>query len=373
MGQKIYVTLEEIENIIYLSDYQKAFLVTGKNSFAASGAKERLKNILNERTMRFYDFSPNPKLEDVLKGIELYNEFLPDIIISIGGGSVIDMAKLIKGLSSEQNIERAIKENRLEYRPNTELIAVATTSGSGSESTPFAAVYANGTKYSLQHPSLLPEKIVLDPSLTVSMSPRLTAITGMDALSQAIESYWSVNSNGESKEYARRAIPLILGNLKKAVNEPNPYNRKAMLYGANLAGKAIAIAKTTACHSISYPITSNFYIPHGHAVALTLAEVLKYNAELAVEDCIDSRGLKYVKQTMREIIDVLGTNSVEGAKEKITFLMESINLETTLGKLGLDSDAVVNVVKQGFNPQRMKNNPRLMNEENLREIIQKIK
>lgn len=358
MSQKVYKTLEEFQKKIISEGYSDVFLVTGKNSFYQSGVYGMISS-----AKRFYDFSSNPKIEDVIKGIEVFNSVSPspELIVAIGGGSVIDMAKLIKGLCQEKNPEKAIRENHLENITDRRMIAIPTTAGSGSESTPFAVVYVKGKKYSLQHEKLLPDEIVLDYTLTRSMSPRLTAVTGMDALSQAVESYWSINSNEKSKQYSREAMDLILDNLNAAVNHPTDESRKGMLLGANLSGRAIAIAKTTACHSISYPITSNFGIPHGHAVALTLGEILEYNSQLD-KDCNDSRGIDYVKKTISEL---------PVTKDLIHGLMKDIGLETKLSQLGIyDLDLII---EEGFNRQRMKNNPRELTKKNLREILERIK
>jgi len=363
MQQKIYNTLEEAQEAF---TSKNIFLVTGKKSFESSGARERLS--LGNYTY-FNDFSPNPKLEDAIKGIELYRKSNPDLILAVGGGSVIDMAKLIKGLASEADIKNSITTNRI-TGSNVPLISIPTTSGSGSESTPFAVVYINGFKYSLQHDTLLPNEVVLDPSLTYSLPREQTAATGMDALSQSIEAFWSVNSTTESKQHSRVAIPLILDNLEQAVNNPTNSNREAMMKASNLAGRAIVIAKTTACHSISYPITSHFGVPHGHAAALTLGEVLVYNSLVSESDCIDSRGITYVQNTMQELFSLLKVQNAPDGNKRITDLMQSIGLETQLSKLANHPEIII---KEGFNPQRMKNNPRKIEENDLRKILDKLK
>ena len=369
MNQTTYSRLEAGLNYILNEKFKKIFLISGKNSFKDSGARDRLKNILFKNITHFYDFSPNPKIEDVTKGIKVFNSANPELILAIGGGTTLDMAKLIKGLANSKNPKYDTSTNRINPK-TTKIIAVPTTAGSGSESTPFAVVYINGTKYSLENESLLPNGIILDHTLTQSLTPKQTAISGMDAFSQAIESYWSVNSTDESKRYAKQSILLILDNLKEAVNNPNKNNRTKMLLAANLAGKAIAISKTTACHSISYPITSRFNVPHGHAVALTLGEVFEYNSQVQEEDYVDKRGPEYVRKTMSELMSSLKVSSPQEAKEKIKKLMQDIDLETKLSVLGIDIGIVI---KEGFNIERMKNNPRRINEESLRRLLKNIK
>jgi alcohol dehydrogenase len=371
-SQILYNRLEDLDSYISKRENTSIFLVRGKSSFTTSGAEEKLEKILsNTDVTHFYGFSPNPKLEDAVKGIELYKQTNPNLILAIGGGSSIDMAKLIKGLSNQDFPRESILQNKISGS-NIPLIAAPTTSGSGSESTPFAVVYIDGTKYSLFHETLLPNQIVLDPTLTHSLSNKLTAVTGLDALAQAIESYWSVNSTTESQGYSKLAINNILPNIENTVNDPNPINRQAMMLGSNYAGKAIGIAKTTSCHSISYPITFYYGIPHGHAVALTLGDILEYNSNLSESDCMDVRGIDYTKGTMQELNNILGVDSATEAKDKIKSLVKSIGLETRFSDLGISDLDMQDILEKSFNPQRMKNNPRLIREGDLRNILEQI-
>jgi len=196
----------------------------------------------------------------------------------------------------------------------------------------------------------------------------------MDALSQGIESYWNINSTEESKDYARKAIKLVMDNLIKAVHNPDKKSRYNMAIAANYAGKAINITKTTACHAISYPITSYFNVPHGHAVALTLHSMIVFNSEVSEYDVQDSRGYGYVKKIMNELISIIGTSSFIKAKEQINDLIKNIGLETRLADLGIKTQKDIEIIiKNGFNPDRVKNNPRLLTEIQLRNILEDIR
>ena len=142
-----------------------------------------------------------------------------------------------------------------------------------------------------------------------------------------------------------------------------------MLRAANLAGKAIDITLTTACHAVAYPFTSYFGIPHGHAAALTLGSMLVYNSQVSEKDCLDKRGPDYVRKTIQEITKILGCKTAEEAKEKIEQLMVNVGMKTKLSELGLKENDLDIIVKNGFNPERVKNNPRLLTEQNLRNIL----
>lgn len=355
--------LDKIKVIISKLRSRKIFLVTGGNSYKSSGAKQRTEKLLNGLDITiFCDFEVNPKLEDIKKGIEVFKRSKPDLVIAIGGGSVIDVAKAINSLSANHgNPVDYIKGNLKIDKPGKTLIAIPTTSGSGSEATHFAVVYVGKTKYSLAHEYILPQYSIIDPHLTTNLSSKLTATSGMDALAQAIEAYWSINSTPLSKRYSKQAINLATKFLEPAVNNPTSESRIAMSKAAHLAGKSINIAKTTACHAISYPITTYFGIPHGHAVSLTLSSMLKYNADVTKADVNDKRGVAYVKRTVK---------GINLTSEDINKLIKSIGLETRLSELNINSEQDLDlIIKNGFNPDRVKNNPRLLTRELLRQIL----
>jgi len=353
----------------------KIFLVFGKGAYEKSGAEAIISQLLaGIDVFQFSDFEENPKIEDIRKGIEQFRFFKPDLVLACGGGSSLDMAKSINALAVQEGdpLDFVLKKKEFVHSPKP-LVAVPTTAGTGAEATHFAVVYAGKTKYSLTHPFILPKYSIVDPQFTFSLPAKITASTGMDALAQAIESFWSNKSTEESKGYAKEAISLILPNLAAAVNVPTPEARSAMSKGAHLAGKAINISFTTACHAISYPITSYFGVPHGHAVALTLPYMILFNSEVDEDTANDGRGLEYVKNMMQEFLGLLEVKDGREAKERIETLMEDIHLETKLSRLGIHTEQdMERIVENGFNPERVKNNPRLLTEENLRFILKAI-
>ncbi|MDP3733895.1 MAG: phosphonoacetaldehyde reductase [Nanoarchaeota archaeon] len=369
-----------LENILTVNENPfNIFLVTG-NFFYQSSLKDTLEPLLASYDVtHFNDFSANPQLDDVRKGISLFKEKECDLVLAIGGGSTLDIAKSINILTaqiygSSDKVTRYITKELSLKKPGKPFIAVPTTAGTGSEATHFAVVYIDKKKYSLAHPEwMLPDYVVLDPSLTYNLPAKITASTGMDALCQAIESYWSVYSTEESQQYAGEAIPLIWKNLPVAVNNPTPLARESMMKAANLAGKAINISKTTACHAISYPFTSYFNVPHGHAVALTLGEMFVYNAGVNDDDCLDGRGLAHTQKTMQELMAMAGVTSPDDFNHQWCALMDTIGLERRLHKLGLTTEEDIDlIVKNGFNPERVRNNLRVLTERELKKILYRI-
>jgi len=377
--QKEYIGFDGINSIeseLNAFNAQKIFLVMEKVSFTASGAKKYIDSITSRYEIEtFSEFEQNPKLEDLLRGIEIFDKFHPDAVIAIGGGSVIDMAKMVNFFASNKiDPTEYIKSGEDNVVQDMPLIAVPTTSGTGSEATHFAVLYIDRVKYSIAEKVILPDVVIVDPALTRSLPPKITAATGMDALCQAIESYWCVNSTDESKSYAKQAMQLAIKNLERAVNSPDKKSRDAMAKSAHLAGKAINITKTTAPHAVSYPITSYFGVPHGHAVALTLPQFLVYNSQVTDEDVLDKRGVSYVRKNIEEITEILGYDSPENAANALNKLMGRIGLQTCLADLNIKTNHDLNIiVENGFNPQRVKNNPRIVTEQGLREILNYIK
>jgi len=377
--QKEYIgagSIGALESILAEYSAKKVFLVTGHRAYTLSGVKKELDRILAGcQVQRFSDFTCNPKIEDVNRGVEIFKKILPDIVIAGGGGSVIDMAKLIRffavnKLKPSEYSSLCEKKVRLP-KP---LVAIATTAGSGSEATHFAVVYVGHKKCSVAHEYILPDAAIVDSNFVMSLPAEITAAAGMDALSQAVESYWSVKSNNLSKEYAEQAIEIIMANLEAAVNKPAQSVCAAMAKAAHLAGKAINITKTTAAHAVSYPITSYFDVAHGQAVGLILPVLFQYNADVCEDDTLDPRGAAYVRDTLNRIAMLLGANDAGKAKEKLEHLMMNIGLKTRLNQLGVVSDDDVEIIiKNGFEPERVKNNPRKLTEDGLREMLQGIR
>lgn len=252
--------LVRVADIVRELGAHKVFLVAGKRSFAASGAEELLAPLLSGLMVtRFDEMGALPTQSDVERGIELYRAADPDVVLAVGGGHVMDIAKAV-------NFQTGRKP----------LIAVPTTAGSGAEATPFAVVYVDGVKTSLEDPMVLPTYAIVDPRLGASVSREVSRASGLDALCQAIESLWARGATDESRAYATEALGLVWPNIMKAV-EGDADARATLMEGAHLAGKAIAISKTTACHALSYGLTARFGVPHGLAVAYTMPALIRHN------------------------------------------------------------------------------------------------
>ena len=308
----------------------------------------------------FSEFSSNPKYEELVNGINCFNTNKCNYIVSFGGGSAIDVAKCIKLYAPIPNGDNYLKENK-----NYNLIphlCVPTTAGTGSESTRFAVIYKDGIKNSITHDSIIPNNVILNYQLLKSLPDYQKKSTMLDALCQAIESYWSVNSTEESKKYAKAAINLILKNMFKYLdNDENAM--KNIMKASNLAGKAINISQTTAAHAMSYKITSLYGTSHGHAVALCLPYIWEYMIN-NLDRCIDPRGENYIVKVMQELS---ATFECDNVKEAITKFKNIIN-RLNLANPKIDSDSELDVLTDSVNQERLKNNPIKLEKENIEEI-----
>ncbi|MFX1375593.1 MAG: phosphonoacetaldehyde reductase [Promethearchaeota archaeon] len=370
-------SIQNLHTILRENNYTNVFYITG-NSLLEQNNIDKIRQIIEKDCNFFHynDIKPTPTVEGVNHALDFYKKGNYDLIIAMGGGSVLDIGKSVSVFSTNQGkVEDFLLKKRSLKNKGTPLILIPTTAGTGSEATHFAVIFSNKTKYSLADTKFIHANYaIVDPELTYTLPKKVTAYTGMDALSQAIESYWNINSTEESKEYARKAIKIIMNNLLKAVHDPDKKSRYNMAIAANYAGKAINITKTTACHAISYPITSYFDVPHGQAVALTLPSMILFNSQVNDDDVLDTRGCSYVKGIMMELIALIGTSTFNEAKEKIKEIIINIELETNLSNLGIKSQEEIEIlIKNGFNPERVKNNPRLLTETQLRQILEEIR
>ena len=362
-------SLERLADLVDRYAPTRVVVVSGARSYQLSGAAQRIARCLPGIAVHeFVRPGELPTLDDVRAGAELLQNARPELIIAVGGGGVIDLAKAMRTTFSVhldgdgKRIDVLAGETA---RPP--LVAIPTTAGTGAEVTQFAVVYIDGVKHSIDHPAVLPDDAIVDPSLTATLSPRVTASTGMDALAQSIESIWSVHSTDRSRRHASRAVRLALDNLEAAVVAPTRRPREAMAMAAHLSGLAINQTRTTACHAVSYPMTAHFGVPHGHAVALTLPAMLVFNAQVEQRDVNDPGGIEAVREKVNLVLELLGVDTPEAGCDRLRQLMERISLETSLAQLGIvDLDVIL---AEGFDPERAGNNPRRLSADSLRAML----
>jgi len=318
---------------------KRIFLVRGNASYSACGAEVALSPIFNELGIEvdeYKEFSTNPKIEEAQMGIELFFKCEADCIIAVGGGSVMDMAKLIRHYAAEQ-------------RKSATLLALPTTAGTGAEATHFAVVYIDGKKQSIEADDILPDMAFVYPPFTYGNNAYLTACTGFDALAQAIEAFWNKNATEESDQYALKAIGYLHKQLPQCVENPTTELRDDLAIGAYWAGRAINITKTTAPHAFSYAFTSKCGYPHGHAVALTFPFFAELNMQGNPKREILCKALKISMDYSLKDYFVKYTSQID------------------LGYHGVGENNLVDILHE-VNLQRLKNNPVIINNNEIDEI-----
>ena len=355
----------ELDNWINDQKTRKIFLVCDDSIRYQEGLNKHLEELQNigVEIIRFSDFKPNPLYESVVKGVELFNEIACDTIMAVGGGSAMDVAKCIKLYSNMEHTREYLEQ---EIIPNEmPFLAMPTTAGTGSESTKYAVIYYEGVKQSITHESCIPEIVLLDSDCLRTLPIYQKKTTMMDALCHAIESYWSVNSTDESKEYSREAIKGVLRNMDGYLANIDEGN-SGMLMAAHIAGKAINITQTTAGHAMCYKITSLFGCSHGHAAILCDRVLLPWMLE-NTDKCIDPRGRQYLKETLKEITDLIAKESKYNGTEGLQSIFEK--LELSIPKA---SEEQFEDLKTSVNPVRLKNHPIELDEETINYLYHQI-
>ena len=362
--QSLATTLEEFGDPV--------LVVTGGRSFASSGAEEQIVPQLAPRRWNRYVVPTRlPDFAMANDGIETLQGSVPGVILAVGGGAVIDTAKLI-ALAINNRSAEGEEDPTSPLVDAVDLVAIPTTSGSGSERTPFAVAYRGSTKLSISHPSMRPVCAIVDPTLTYSMSPELTASSGLDVLAHAMESAWAASATEESLELSFQALEKVWTSIEEAVNCPTPTNRRLMAEASTIAGAAIAIAKTTASHALSYYLTAVHGVPHGVAAAMTLGQVLVLNAGVTPSNASGARSPAEVRAAISRICGLIGVSEADEAPEAIRKKMRAIGVATTLSDLGVTDQAHRAAMAAAVNKERLGNNPRVLSVSQLAHIVAEV-
>lgn len=358
-----------------LEGKERILLVTWRWSY------DNIKNIIEwglewKEIVRVCEFDPNPQLSDLSHLLIQEVKWKFDAVITVWGGSVIDMWKLLYFFQGKDEafIQAYLNGEHTDFEwanVGVPLISIPTTAGTGSESTHFAVLYdRNKTKHSVAHPqNLLPDEVFLDADMMRDINMSVLGPTILDSLCQCIESYWSTGATPESKEFAQKGLERLREELENISPETvfNPESKQRLLKAANYSGQAINISKTTASHAISYAITSQYWLPHGQAVALTLWAMFCYNwNNFKNSELNESRWVDYVWNNLKEILEIFGCKDAEEFREYINKLINNLWLEYDFTRLWItDTDKIAD----DFNEERWKNNPVKITPENLRAFL----
>lgn len=340
------------------------FLVCGK-SFLTLPIHDLLHKLCASAGIKmtyFSDFAPNPTYDSVKEGVQAFHKSGCNFILAAGGGSAIDVAKCVKLFADMKSDEEYLSQKIVSN--DIPMMAIPTTAGTGSEATQFAVIYVSGEKHSIEHESALPQYVLLYHDSLRTLCDYQKKATVCDALAHAIESYWSVHSTSESKQWSEKAMQIILEYAGKYImGDESCYGQ--MMLAANYAGRAINMTKTTAAHAMCYKLTTILNIPHGHAVMLCLPEVWEYMYR-HLEACVDTRGEQYLRSTLTDLAHCLRQDTCQEAIE----YLKNLRNAWQLGMPARVEEDQAAKLANSVNTERLGNFPVSISREHLMHIYQ---
>jgi len=352
---------EVIGSIAFDTDHPGVLFVTDPGIVKLGLAEQALANLTEygfDVTV-FDQIEPDPKTSTVMEAVTIAKCNNCDCVIGFGGGSSMDVAKMIALLAvCDQPLEEMYGVNQVKGS-RLPLVLVPTTAGTGSEVTAVSILTTGASeKKGVVSPVILPDIALLDAELTLGLPPHITAATGIDAMVHAIEAFTSksVNNNPVSQTLAKEALDLLGANIREAVsNGTNKEARANMLLGAMLAGQAFANSPVAAVHALAYPVGSLFHVPHGLSNALVLVEVMRFNAP----EC----GSKYAELAPHVFPDINTDRSSQAITaefiERLSRLNGDLGLETGLQYVGIAKDDIPKLATDAMAQTRLLiNNPR---------------
>lgn len=329
----------------------RSFVSRGMAADICASSGGRLKQVYGK-------VSANPDVKECDECARLLREGKCDFVVALGGGSVMDCAKAAATLAlTDESVTAYLGTGKAVPQPHLPLIAIPTTAGTGSEITCVSVLsdHEHGIKSPINSDGFYPAVALVDPELTLTVSPYMTACTGFDVLCHAIEAYWSIHHQPICDALAIHAARLVMKHLLHTFQHPDDLASREMMAEASVtAGLAFTLPKTTSAHACSYPLTNLLGIPHGEACALTIAHFLRFNA---------THGCSRVETLAKE----LGYDSAETLARAIDTLKQATGLRLDLKDLNL-TDTQFEALIQGSKHPNLLNNPVKVEEEDLRRM-----
>jgi alcohol dehydrogenase class IV len=355
-------SFHEIRQVVDELKGKRIFLVTGRNFAKKYGLLDKLSNYLKGLNLVvFAEVEENPSIETVDRGAEQCRKSQCDLIISLGGGSSLDAGKAISMLQRNPgSIREYLDQERTCQTKGLPIITIPTTSGTGSEVTPFSVIThkAKKAKPAIAPPQNFPDFALVDPELTMTMSFEVASSTGLDALCQAVEGFWSTQGNPLTRSLAFQAIKLAMENLESACLKKDKESVVNMALASHLTGIEMSNIGNTSIHPLSYPITLDYGVSHGFACAIFLPATIRFNSPA-------------IKDRFRDLLRILNLSSVEAFADKVDSLMEKLKAPRRLSELGVKEKDFPGIAKRGMGRSTAWN-PRPMAEEDIIQICKTI-
>ena len=396
--EKIYFEAGSIEYLSKMPDITRAFIVTDE-SMVKFGYVDKILYQLRKREKYvhseiFAEVESDPSFDTIKKGVEAMNLFNPDVIIALGGGSPIDAAKGMWLFYEHPDADiEGLKLKFMDIRKRTykfpklgekaKMVAIPTTSGTGSEVTSFAVITdkKKNMKYPLADYELTPDVAIVDPDLVMTLPKKMTADTGMDVLTHAIESYISNMASDYTDGLAEKAVELVFENLEEAYNNgSNRIAREKMHNASTIAGMAFTNAFLGINHSLAHKLGAEYHIPHGRANAIILPYVVRYNATKPTKFVSFPKYEYFIAdEKIRKLAERVGlpaSTKEEGISsfiKAIKDLMEKLEMPKSLKECGIDEQDFLSKVDmladRAFEDQCTTANPRLPLVKELKQIL----
>ncbi len=394
---KIYFERDSIQYLRSMKDVEKVMIITDR-SMVDLGFVDRITEQLRLRRNKvmiqlFTDVEPNPSLQTVQRGTGLMRSFQPDTIIALGGGSPMDAAKVMWLFYEQPEVDfRDLVQKFMDIRKRAfkfpqlgrkaKFVGIPTTSGTGSEVTPFAVITDGDIKYPLADYSLTPTIAIVDPALVMSVPSHVAADTGLDVLTHATEAYTSILANDYTDGLALQAIKLVFENLEKSVKEFDAEAREKMHNASTMAGMAFANAFLGICHSMAHKIGGKFHTIHGRTNAILLPHVIRYNGTRPSKVATWPKYINYVADVrFQDIARMLGlpaktpAEAVESYAKAVHDLAVRCGVKMSLKDQGVPEKEFIASLKElslnAFEDQCTPANPRLAMVEDMQEIMRK--
>lgn len=317
------------------------------------------------------DIPPEPAYTAVEAVIERTPKDKAELIIAVGGGSVMDSAKLCSLLLGSQTTVRDLLKNPLAAKKQVKSVMIPTTCGTGSEATcnAIVAVPEEEVKVGIVNDEMIPDYVILDASMIAKLPKKIIAATGVDALAHAVECYTSKKANPLSDAYALYAAKLIFGNIRRAYADADDMEAKQkMLIGAFFGGAAITSSGTTAVHALSYPLGGKYHIPHGVSNAILFKHVMEFNLDACEErlaGLCDLIAPELAGKSVRE--------RAEHTIAEIADIVRFTEIPTDLGEYGVKPSDMDFLVEAAYGVRRLlDNNMKDMTREDIRGVYQKV-
>ena len=346
--------------IIFVKSGGEVGVLVCSRSFAGNGLADKLVKLSDGKIKAvFSDIRPNPTTDNVNACVDVMRSIGADFAIALGGGSPMDCCKAACAIAKgDDKIEAYHSGGKAILADEAiPMIAITTTSGTASEVTNISVLtdLAKNLKQPMNDPAMYPKIAVIDPVLTLTVPPQITASTGLDVLSHAIESYWATLNQPICSACSVYAARLVFEYLERAYNHPDDLlAREKMAEASIVAGVAFSHPRTTGSHACSFPLTNIYGVPHGEACAFTLDYFVKFNAEHADED---GRITAFARDC--------GFDTPDAMADEITAMKKRMGMRTNLSEIGCTSDEQIMELTQKSMSMLMKRNPIELTEENI--------